>query len=346
MRRWKLSQGIAIFLKLVSSRLHVTQAIVIEQYGGPEVLQVQDVPVAGPDDGQVKLLQTRIGVNFHDVYVRSGLYRTLALPGIPGIEAAGTVIELGSRVTRWKVGDRVAYVTGAYGVYARERLIDADMLLPVPDDVSDATAASVLLRGMTVDMLVNRVHKVLRGDIVLVQAAGGGVGQMLCQWLTHLGAMVIGTAGGDNQERRARMAGCQHVIRYREQSVAEEVRKLTDGRGVDVAYDGVGKDTFQESLASLAYLGHLVNFGQASGMVPPIEVAGLAAKSNSLSRPIIFHYVRNSESRRQMTESVFAALLQGWLSVDAPREFALVDAPESHREIESSGASKPLLLLP
>lgn len=324
----------------------MAQAIVIEQYGGPEVLKLKPVAIGSPGPQQVRLQHTRIGVNFHDIYVRSGLYKTLQLPGTPGIEAAGVVLECGAGVTRLKPGDRVAYVTGAYGVYASERLIDEAQLLPIPPALSDDVVASALLRGLTVEMLVKRVHSVRAGDWVLVQAAAGGVGQLLCQWGAHIGARIIGTVADDEQQAIARAAGCHETINFRSEDVVKRVRELTGGDGVSVAYDGVGKESFAGSLDSLAFCGHLVNFGQSTGSVPPFEVSRLAARSNSLSRPIIFHYVRDQAQRQQMAANVFQALEQQWLKVKAPRCFALAAAADSHRVLESAGASTPLLLVP
>lgn len=324
----------------------MAQAVVIEQYGGPEVLKIKEVPVGPPKANEVRLRHTSIGVNFHDVYVRSGLYKTLQLPGIPGIEAAGVVTECGSAVTRWTVGERVAYVTGAYGVYASERVIDAAQLLRIPAGVSDEVAASALLRGLTVEMLLRRVHHLTPGSWILVQAAAGGVGQLLCQWASHMGATVIGTVADDEQDRAAAAAGCHHRIHFKRENVVERVRELTQGKGVSVAYDGVGKDTFAGSLDCLDYCGHLVNFGQSSGSVPPFEVSRLAARSSSLSRPIVFHYVREAAQREEMAANVFRALEQGWLTVKPARTFPLADAAESHRVIEAAGATVPLVLVP
>lgn len=324
----------------------MAQAVVIDEYGGPEVLQLRQVTVGAPGPSEVRVRHTRMGVNFHDVYVRSGLYRTLALPGTPGIEAVGVVSECGSQAGRWKVGDRVAYITGAYGVYASERLIDASLLFEVPDSVSDTAAASALLRGLTVEMLLSRVHKVTPGSWILVQAAAGGVGQLLCQWASHIGATIVGTVADEEQAAVATAAGCQHTINFRREDVAARVRELTEGRGVAVAYDGVGKDSFAGSLDALDYCGHLVNFGQSSGAVPPFEVSRLAGRSSSLSRPIVFHYVREAAQREEMAANVFEALQAGWLRVKPAREFALADAAESHRVIEAVGATVPLLLKP
>ncbi len=324
----------------------MAHAVVIGQYGGPEVLQLKQVGVEGPGPNEVRLRHTRIGVNFHDVYVRSGLYKTLQLPGIPGIEAAGVVTECGRDDARWKVGDRVAYVTGSYGAYASERIIDETQLLQVPPGVTDEVAASALLRGLTVEMLLRRVHHVIPGSWILVQAAAGGVGQLLCQWASHTGARIIGTVADDEQAAVATAAGCHFTIQFKREDVVQRVRELTKGRGVAVAYDGVGKDSFSASLDCLDYCGHLVNFGQASGGVPPFEVSRLAARSNTVSRPIIFHYVREAAQREEMAANVFRALEEGWLKVKPARTFALADAAESHRVIESVGATVPLVLVP
>ncbi len=324
----------------------MARAVVIEQYGGPEVLQEKEVRVDAPGPQQVRLQHTRIGVNFHDVYVRSGLYKTLALPGIPGIEAAGVVTECGRDATRWKMGDRVAYITGAYGVYASERVIDEAQLLRVPAGVSDEVAASALLRGLTVEMLLRRVHHVVPGSWILIQAAAGGVGQLLCQWASHIGAKIIGTVVDEAQAAVASAAGCHYTINAKREDVVQRVKELTQGKGVAAAYDGVGKESFSASLDSLDYCGHLVNFGQASGSVPAFEVSRLAARSNSLTRPIIFHYVREAAQREEMAANVFQALEKGWLKVKPARTFPLANAAESHRVIESEGATVPLVLVP
>jgi NADPH:quinone reductase len=197
-----------------------------------------------------------------------------------------------------------------------------------------------------VEMLLNRVHQVKPGMWILVQAAAGGVGQLLCQWASHVGAKVIGTVADEDQAALATAAGCQHPINFRRENVVERVREITGGKGVAVAYDGVGKESFSGSLDSLDFFGHLVNFGQASGSVPPFEISRLAARSNTVTRPIIFHYVREARMRQEMSANVFAGLKDGWLKVNAPREFPLGEAAESHRVIEAQGASVPLLLVP
>lgn len=325
------------------------QAIVITEYGDPEVMQLQQVARQPLARGQVRVRNTRIGVNFHDIYVRSGAYKTLLLPGTPGIEAVGVVDELGEGVTQWKLGDRVAYISAAYAIYASERVISADELIAVPDDLGDALVASSLLRGLTADMLLHGVAQVRAGSRVLVQAAGGGMGQILCQWATQLGALVIGTAGSDATAKKAAQAGCVEVIRYRgagSEDVAARVLQITSGRGVNIAYDGVGRDSFDGSLASLDFGGQLIMFGQASGPVPPLDITRLAARSASVCRPMVFHFTREPRQREAMAQRVFEALRKHHFRMAAPREFALADAAQSHRVLQEQGAVEPLLLVP
>lgn len=321
-------------------------AIVIREHGGPDRLEPQQVEVGAPGPGELRLRQTAIGVNFHDVYVRSGLYDSLALPGIPGIEAAGIVEEVGAGVDGFAAGDHVGYVTRAYGTYASERILPARLALRLPPGVDDDTAATVLLKGLTVEMLLRQVHKVRSGDTLLVHAAAGGVGRLLCQWASHLGATVIGTVGNPEKAELARQAGCAHTILYREEDFVDSVRRITDGRGVDVAYDSVGKDTFRGSLACLALRGHLVNFGQSSGSVEPFQVSALAARSNSLSRPGVFHYIAERPMLEAMASVLFDALARGVLKVPQPQVFPLSEAARAHEALESRDRSGPLLLRP
>ncbi|WP_418320838.1 quinone oxidoreductase family protein [Piscinibacter sakaiensis] len=322
----------------------MAQAIVIEQYGGPDVLQAQQVEVGAPAAGELRLRQTFLGVNFHDVYVRSGQYNTLALPGTPGIEGVGIVDAVGDGVDAFRPGDRIGYVTSRYGCYASERLLSADLALKLPDHLDDRSAAAMLLKGLTAEMLLHHVHKVKNGDWVLVQAAAGGVGKLLVQWASKLGARVIGTAGSAAKAEAARAAGCTEVILYRDEDVAARVAQITGGRGVDVAYDAVGADSFAGSLASLAPCSHLVNFGQASGPVPPVAMSMLAARSTTLSRPVVFHYVAGRARLEQMAASLFDAFDRGWIAPEAPIEFPLHDAAAAHALLESRAAAQPIVL--
>lgn len=322
------------------------QAIMLRDFGGPEVLRAEPVEVPPPGPGELRIRQTAVGVNFHDCYVRSGLYRTLPLPGVPGIEAAGIVEAIGPGVTGFAVGDRIGYVTGAYGAYASHRVLPAAIALRLPDEMDDRLAASVLLKGLTAEMLLRQVHRVEAGQTILVHAAAGGVGRILCQWAAHLGATVIGTAGSAAKAKVARAAGCAHVILYREQDFVAEVKRITGGRGVDAAYDSVGHDTFDGSLECLAMRGHLVNFGQASGPVPPFQVQRLAAKSNSLTRPILFHYIAERAALDRMAAALFAVLGSGAVRAEPGATLPLAEAARAHHLLESRQAEAPLVLLP
>lgn len=324
----------------------LAEAIVLREHGGPERLRLETVEVGEPGPGQVRLRQTAVGVNFHDCYVRSGLYRTLPLPGIPGLEAAGVVEAIGPDVADLRPGDRVAYFTARYGAYASERLIEADLLAPLPDAIDDRRAAAIMVKGLTAQLLVHRVHRIGPGDTVLVHAAAGGVGILLCQWARHLGATVIGTVGSEDKAEVARRLGCNHTILYREEDFVARVREITGGRGVDVAYDSVGRDTFEGSLDCLARLGHLVNFGQSSGPVEPFAVARLSKGSFSLTRPMLFHYVRDPRELRQMSDQLFEAIGTGVLTVREPRALPLTEAEEAHRLLEARATSGSVVLLP
>ena len=323
----------------------MAKAIVLRDHGGPEVLRLEDVAVGTPGPGELRVRQTAIGVNFHDCYVRSGLYRTLPLPGVPGIEAAGVVEEVGAGVTGFAPGDRIGYVTGAYGAYATERVLPAAIALKLPEGVDERLAATVLVKGLTAEMLLRQVHRVKAGDVVLVQAAAGGVGRLLCQWAAHLGAEVIGTAGSAAKAAVARASGCAHVVLYRDEDFVQRVREITGGRGVDVAYDSVGRDTFSGSLECLALRGHLVNFGQASGPVAPFEVSALAAKSNSVTRPILFHYLRERTALEAMGAALFDVLRSGAVRAEAGETLPLGEAAEAHRQLEAREAKGPMVLV-
>lgn len=322
------------------------EAIVIREYGGSSVLKCESVDVPAPTLGQLRIRQTGIGVNFHDVYVRSGLYQTLALPGIPGCEAVGIVDGIADGVEGFAVGDRVAYVTGAYGAYASHRLIDAGLAVHVPQGIPDSLVATNLLRAMTVDMLVSQVAQIKAGDTVLVQAAAGGVGRLLCQWASHIGATVIGTVGSPEKAALAKASGCDHTILYREVDFVKAVKDLTDGAGVDVAYDSVGADTFYGSLETLKPTGHLVNFGQSSGPVKPLEMPQLAARSLTVSRPILFHYLTIGNAYQQMAASVLDAFAQGIITADAPIPIPLKQAAEAHDILEGRTGGGSLMLQP
>lgn len=322
----------------------MARAIVMRAHGGPEVLRLEQVNVGEPGAGEARVRQTAVGVNFHDIYVRTGSYRTLPLPGVPGVEAAGVVEAVAPDVNHVKIGDRVGYVTPAYGAYADQRLIPAELLIRLPDAVDDRTAASMLVRGLTTQTLLHEVHKIEPGHVVLVHAASGGVGRLLCQWAHRLGATVIGTVGSEEKARMARDNGCDHVILYRSENFVDRVRAITKGRGVDVAYDSVGKDTFLGSLESLAKLGHLVNFGQASGPVEPIGMSQLAQKSNTVTRPILFHYIEERSRRDARAASLFKALGDGVITSGACHEYRFEDVGQAQRDMEERKTAGAVIL--
>lgn len=321
------------------------RAIVIREVGGPEVLKSESVTVGAPGNGQVRLRHTAIGVNFHDCYVRSGLYSTLSLPGIPGLEAVGVVDAVGPDVVDFRPGDRVGYIAREYGGYASARLIAASVLIRLPQSLDDRTAAATLLRGLTAQALVRQVFPVRAGHSVLVHAAAGGVGRLICQWARHLGATVIGTVGNEEKASLARESGCEHTILYRTENVVDKVRVITKGRGVDVVYDSVGKDTFAGSLQSLAIRGHLVNFGQSSGPIEPFSISMLFEKSNSVSRPNVFHYFTGPD-REAMAQTLFSALADRVLTADHRHEYAFEDAAKAHADMEARKTAGAVLLIP
>lgn len=300
--------------------------------------------MGAPGNGQVRLRQTVIGVNFHDCYVRSGEYQTLKLPGIPGLEAVGVVETVGPGVDDFSAGDRVGYITRGYGGYASVRLIDSSLLVRLPHSLDDRTAAATLLRGLTAQMLVHQVFPVQAGHVVLVHAAAGGVGRLLCQWAKHLGATVIGTVGSEEKARIASANGCDHTILYRTENFVDKVLAITDRRGADVAYDSVGKDTFLGSLQCLAIRGHLANFGQSSGPIEPFRVSLLFEKSNSISRPGVFHYFTGSD-RDAMSKTLFSALADGTITADRHHDYAFNDVSQAHRDMEDRKTAGAVLLV-
>ena len=324
----------------------MTRVIQMSEHGGPEVLQLAEIEQPPPAAGELRLRQVAIGVNYHDVYVRSGLYRTLALPGVPGIEAIGIVEQVGAGVTQVAPGDRIGYVTGQYGCYAEARNLDASLAVKIPTGITDVQAAASLMKAFTVAMLVNRVHRVQPGQTVLVHAAAGGVGQLLCSWARSLGARVIGTVGSEEKATIARSHGADHVILYRQEDVAARVAEITGGTGVAAAYDAVGADTFEGSIAALGFEGHLVGYGQASGPVPPFTMSLLASRSLTVSRPIVFHYLRTPEMLAGMAAQVFDAFERGIIKPIDPVVLPIDQAAEAHRMLEARQSPGGIVLVP
>ncbi|QID18924.1 quinone oxidoreductase [Nitrogeniibacter mangrovi] len=313
----------------------MTHAIRFEQTGGPEVLQWVAVDVPPPGPGEVSLRHTAVGLNYIDTYHRSGLY-PVELPSGLGVEAAGVVTALGPGVDHLAVGDRVAYAGGPLGAYAEARTMPAAPLVKLPDAVGDEVAAAMMLQGLTAQYLLRQTYVVKPGDTILVHAAAGGVGLLLCQWAKHLGATVIGTVGSAEKATLARAHGCDHTILYREEPFAERVRELTGGQGVPVVYDAVGKDTFMDSLACLRPMGLMVSFGNASGAVPPVDL-GLLAKMGSLfvTRPTLFTYAAERERLDQMAAELFDVVGRGIVKVEINQRYALAEAAQAHRDLEA-----------
>ena len=324
----------------------MSYAIVLRETGGPEKLRYEPVDVPDPGPGELLIRHTAIGVNFHDTYVRSGLYHTLRLPGIPGLEAAAVVEKTGAGVTGLAPGDRIAYIDESYGAYSQRRLLRASLALHLPDTITDEAAAGLTIKGFTACMLLRRVHAVQAGETLLIHAAAGGVGQPLVRWAKHLGATVIATVGSEEKAAIARECGADHVILYRAENFVERVARITAGKGVAVAYDSVGADTFSGSLECLGYLGTLVNFGQSSGPVPPFAISRLAARSNAVVRPMLFHYIGDRAPLETMARETFAAMAQGIIRAQVGLRVPLSRAAEAHRRLESRTTTGQTVLVP
>jgi len=322
------------------------RAIRLSRAGGPEVLELQEVETPVPGSGQILIRHEAIGLNFIDIYQRTGLY-PLSFPTGLGLEGAGIVEAIGDGVTRFSVGDRAAYGTGAIGAYAEAHVVDAGRAVRVPADVPLKTAAAVMLKGMTSEFLARRVFHVKQGDAVLVHAAAGGVGLILCQWLHSLGATVIGTVGDASKANIARAHGCDHVILYKTENIAARVRTLTDGLGCAVVYDSVGRDTLESSLASLRRRGLLVSFGNASGPVPPIEPLRLSrGGSLFLTRPTLFDYVATTEELDESASALFAMIQSAAIKVEIGQTFRLDQAREAHEALAGRQTTGSTLLIP
>lgn len=321
------------------------KAIRIHEHGGPEVMKYEEVSVGDPGPGEVRLRQSAVGLNFIDVYHRTGLY-PLELPSTLGLEAAGTIDAVGEGVTAFKPGDRVAYGAGPIGSYTDLRNIPAGRVVALPDSISDRQAAAMMLQGMTVEYLIRRTYEVKPGDTVLFHAAAGGVGLIACQWLKQLGATVIGTVGSEEKAELAKSQGCDHIILYKQEDIAARVRDITDGKGVPVVYDSVGKDTFEASLDSLAPRGFLVSFGNASGPVPPFN-PGILAQKGSLyfTRPTLMTYVANDQDLANSAKSLFDAVSKG-LTISVNQTYALSEAQQAHRDLESRKTTGSTVLIP
>jgi NADPH2:quinone reductase len=324
----------------------MTQAIRVHRYGGPEVLAWEDVEVGEPGPGEVRIRQTAIGLNYIDVYSRTGFYPQPSLPFIPGMEGAGIVTAVGVGVKDLKIGRRVAYA-GEIGAYTQERLIAADRVVRLPAEVSDEIAASIMLKGMTAQYLLRRTYKVGPETTLLFHAAAGGVGLIACQWAASLGATVIGTVGSAGKALIARAHGCTHVINSREEDFVTMVKAFTKGQGVDVVYDSIGKDTFPASLDCLKPLGMWVSFGQASGPVPEFKITLLSQKGSLYAtRPSLGNYTATRKDLVATANELFDAVSGGRVKVTVNQTYPLAEAPRAHRDLEARLTTGSTVLLP
>jgi NADPH2:quinone reductase len=313
----------------------MARTIIIEAHGGPEVLKLVDRPVGEPGPGEIRIAQKAVGLNFIDIYQRTGLYK-LSLPVALGMEAAGVVEAVGDGVHHLKPGDRAAYASQPPGAYAEARVMPAAQVCPLPDPISFEEGAAMMLKGLTVDYLFNRTTRIAKGDWVLFHAAAGGVGLIACQWAKSEGINLIATAGSDEKCRMALDHGAAHAINYRTEDVAKRVREITGGRGVDVVMDSVGTDTFEGSLNSLKPLGMMISFGSASGPVPPVDLLTLAAKGSlKITRPTIFTHIADHATCQDMARRLFAKVTSGAVKIEIGQRFTLDRIAEAHRALEA-----------
>jgi NADPH2:quinone reductase len=324
----------------------MTKAIRIHTTGGPEVMQWEDVPTPEPGPGEALVRHEAVGLNYIDVYFRTGLYKAPALPATLGMEGAGTVIGVGSGVTEVAVGDRVAYATGPIGAYATERVIAANRLVRIPEGIDFTTAAAMMLQGMTAQYLLRRTHRVQAGETIVVHAAAGGVGLIMCQWAKHLGATVIGVVSTEEKAALARANGAEHVV-IGHADLPGEVKRITGGAMVPVVYDSVGKDTFMPSLDSLAPLGLMVSFGNASGPVAPFDLGILSAKGSLyLTRPTLATYTAKRADLEACAGDLFDVVKSGAVKIRVNQTMPLKDAAAAHRALEARKTTGSTVLLP
>jgi NADPH:quinone reductase len=323
----------------------MTHMVRIHKTGGPEVLNWDEVELAKPGPGEVRIRQTAVGLNYIDTYIRRGIY-PLPLPSCLGGEGVGVVEEIGPGVTDLKLGDRVAYGNAPIGAYAEARLIPADRLVAVPSSVTDQQAAAMMLKGLTAQYLLRQTYRVKPGDPILFHAAAGGVGLIACQWAKHLGATVIGTVGGDAKAKLAKAHGCDHVIDDGKEDFVKRVAEITEGKKLPVVYDSVGKDTFMKSLDCLAPLGLLVAFGQSSGLVEPFSINILTAKGSLyVTRPTLGDYAKTPEKLRAMAKELFDVVTAGIVKIEIGQTYKLKDVAQAHRDLEARKTTGSTVLL-
>lgn len=324
----------------------MTKAFRFYETGNSDVLRFEDVKVGAPGTGEVRLRHEAIGLNYIDIYFRSGVYPAPSLPSGLGLEGSGVIEAVGDGVTDLAVGDRVAYAAQPLGAYAEARVMPAKGLVKIPDGISFDLAAAAMLQGMTAQYLLRRTYHVKKGDTILIHAAAGGVGQIVCQWAKHLGATVIGTVGSKEKAEIAKSKGCDYPILYREEKVSERVKEITNGQGVEVVYDSVGKDTFDDSLDCLKRLGMMVSFGQSSGAVPPVPLKALAPGAYFLTRPSVFQYTATREELLMTANELFDVLKSGVVKINIGATYALADAKQAHDDLEGRKTTGSVILKP
>ena len=324
----------------------MVKAIRFHKPGGPEVMQLEDIELAAPAAGQIQIRHTAIGLNYIDTYHRSGLY-PLALPHGLGMEGAGTVAAVGDGVGDFAVGDRVAYAAPPPGSYSEARNIEATKVVKVPDGVDDKTAAAMMLKGMTAQYLIRQVYKVQAGDTILIHAAAGGVGLIVCQWAKALGATVIGTVGSDAKAELAKANGCDHPIVYSRDDFVEKTLEITGGKKLPVVYDSIGKDTWPKSLDVLRPRGMMVSFGQSSGPIPPVDLGIFAAKGSlQFTRPTLMTFTATKAGLDEMAADLFAAVASGKVKINIEQTYALADIVKAHQDLEGRKTTGSTVILP
>lgn len=321
-------------------------AVLVHQTGGPEVMQYEQIDIGAPGPGEAKVRHEAIGLNFIDVYFRTGLYKAAQMPFTPGNEGAGIVVSVGEGVDTLAVGDRVAYASTP-GSYAEERILPAELLVKVPDNVELKTAAAMMLKGMTAQYLLRHTFRVGPEHTILFHAAAGGVGLIAGQWAKHLGATVIGTAGSEEKVELAKAHGYDHVINYRTENFVERVKELTQGEGVDVVYDSVGRDTYMGSLDVLKPLGMFACFGQSSGTIPPFDLNILAQKGSLFAtRPTLLNYVAKREALERTAQELFDVVASGAVKIEINQTYALKDVRKAHEDLEGRKTTGASIILP
>ncbi|MDH5187774.1 MAG: quinone oxidoreductase [Rhodospirillaceae bacterium] len=324
----------------------MVKAVRIHEFGGTDKLSLDDIDLGSPGAGEICVRHSAIGLNFIDIYMRNGTY-PLPLPHVLGMEGAGLVEAVGEGVSELKIGDRVAYAAQPPGAYAEARIIAAERVVKIPDAITDETAAAMMLQGLTAQYLLRRTYNVKKGDTILMHAAAGGVGLIVCQWAKHLGATVIGTVGTEEKAKIAKAHGCDHTIIYTKENFLDRVKEITGGEGVEVVYDSIGKDTFDQSLDCLKPLGTMVTYGNATGEVEPFQPKILAAKGSLfLTRPTLFTYIAKRDDLVGMANELFEVIMSGKVKIEIGQKYSLADVAKAHADLEGRKTTGSTILLP